>query len=294
MLASHLVRKAGATIGRTLHHKEHLSWMLLFDLSDSPSRSLWQFRPLTPPKGRFWADPHVLWRNGRYYVFFEDYCIADKRGRISVLTIDENGECGESSPALTLPYHVSYPCVFEWNGGVYMVPETSANRTLELYLCTEFPNRWELHGTLMSDIVAVDPTVCVQDGRSWLFANVRENEGASTWDELFLFSAADPLSSQWEPHPRNPVISDVRRARPAGKLFRQGGRLYRPSQDCSAGYGYAVRINEVTTLTSTDYREVERTTIRPSWNDRVTGIHTWSQEGRLVVVDARIRRSRLR
>ena len=37
--------------------------------------------------------------------------------------------------------------------------------------------------------------------------------------------------------------------RPAGPLFRSGGILYRPSQDCSFTYGHSVSINRVDALT---------------------------------------------
>src|SRR5207253_8229013 len=48
-------------------------------------------------------------------------------------------------------------------------------------------------------------------------------------DELHLFHA-ERLTGDWQPHPRNPVKSDARSARPAGSLFVRDGALYRPAQ----------------------------------------------------------------
>ena len=71
---------------------------------------------------------------------------------------------------------------------------------------------------------------------------------------FFLFHAESPLGP-WAPHPMNPVVSDVRYARPAGALFLRGSKLFRPAQNCALTYGHAISFAEVTSLTPTDYAE---------------------------------------
>ena len=67
-------------------------------------------------------------------------------------------------------------------------------------------------------------------------------------DETFLYFS-DRLEEGWQqPHPRNPVVSDARRARPAGRPFVHAGRLIRPSQDCTGRYGRRVIFNVVEEL----------------------------------------------
>ena len=39
---------------------------------------------LKPAKGEFWADPFLIERRGKTYVFFENYVYAEQRGKISV------------------------------------------------------------------------------------------------------------------------------------------------------------------------------------------------------------------
>ena len=97
----------------------------------------------------------------------------------------------------------------------------------------------------MSDIDAVDSTILFHNNKWWLFTGIKENDGASNSDELFLFYSQDPTSDQWIPHPQNPIISDVRRARPAGKIFSYQNKLYRPSQNGSYHYGYGININRI-------------------------------------------------
>ena len=79
-------------------------------------------------------------------------------------------------------------------------------------------------------------------------------EGVSTYDECYLYGADTPLGP-WTPHPGNPIKSDVRSSRPAGRMIRWEGGLYRPTQDCSRRYGHAVAVQKVLELTPHTYRE---------------------------------------
>jgi hypothetical protein len=124
-----------------------------------------------------------------------------------------------------------------------------------------------------------------RDGRWWLFANMVESPGASSWDELFLFSSDSPLGSRWTPHPRNPVVSDVARSRPAGPIFERDGRLYRPSQNSSRWYGYALNINEITELSESVYSERVVKTVEPTFDPKIYATHTFSSEQGLTLVD---------
>jgi hypothetical protein len=269
-------------------------WCLLFAIgrTEGVSTSLRRYSEMLPPKDRFWADPFVLLRNGTYYVFIEEYLYATRKGHIACFILDETGEWTEPKTVLERPYHLSYPFIFEYQGQTYMLPESAKNGTIELYRCVEFPERWEHAAVLMKDVYAVDATLHQVDGLWWMFVNIRENDGASSWDELFLYSSADPLGNTWIPHPANPVVSDVKSARPAGQIFVANKRLYRPSQDGSPGYGKAVKINRIESLTPTEYTEVCVTTIEPNWDPTLTGVHTLNFDGRVTVSDERKRRRR--
>jgi hypothetical protein len=143
---------------------------------------------------------------------------------------------------------------------------------------------------MLENLEVFDPTIAEIDGRWWLFC-ARGELGASTWEELHLFHAPTPLGP-WTPHRRNPVKSDVRSARPAGRLFQHAGEWYRPAQDCSVRYGYAMSINRITRLTPTEYDEVVVQHIAPDWSANLIGTHTLNAAGRLTVVDGMRRRWR--
>lgn len=260
-------------------------WLLLYAFGDSPREDYGSFTRLVPPPDRFWADPHVVVRDGRYYVFLEEYLYATHRAHLSVLVLGRDGKHEPPVPIIERPYHLSYPHIVSWQGDLYLIPESKGNRTVEAFRCTRFPYDWEPAAVLMENVEVVDSTLIEHGGRWWLFANVIENEGASSWDELFLFSADSPLSSRWTPHPQNPIVSDVTRSRPAGPLFRRDGRLYRPAQNSALRYGFGFNINEVTELSETRYAERVVKRVEPDWDPQIYATHTFCSEHGLTVID---------
>ena len=266
-------------------------WSLAYRFRTGPgdtNNTLYRFKNLTPPKDRFWADPCAIKAGDRYYVFIEEYLNSTGKGHISVVELDRKGVVSGPTTVLERDYHLSYPFVFEWNNDYYMVPETAGNRTIELYRSTAFPFEWKLEKVLMTGVRATDATLAEVDGTWWMFVSIAEH---SIPDELYLFSAETPLGP-WTPHPRNPVKSDVRGSRPAGGLFNWNEELYRPAQDSSGRYGYAISINRITQLDQHGFREEQVSSILPNWNKKLVATHTISIAGDLTVVDCLVRRAR--
>lgn len=294
-LAKHLAQMCARGLRDKVHDWLYLSqWILLFHMGETaPCMDLSQFRKIVPPKDRLWADPVAVLRGGKYYIFVEEVPFATNKGHISVIVMDPTGSHGPAVQVLERPYHLSYPFVFDADGQTYMIPESSSNRTVELYRCADFPTRWEFVTNLLADVCAVDATLLRYKGKWWLFANMAETPGSSTWDELYLFHADSLLGAQWSPHPLNPIVTDVTRARPAGPIFEKEGRLYRPGQDCSVRYGYGIRVHEITELSEHTYDEVEVASIMPSWDKKIIAAHMLAHAGALTVADALQPRSKL-
>lgn len=248
------------------------------------------FRVVDAPADRFFADPFAITVARRSYIFFEDYLYREGKGVISVIEIDSKGEAGPCHRVLERPYHLSYPFVFEHEGQVYMIPETMDAHRIELYRALDFPFRWELIHVLRENVDAVDTTLYVQDGVFYYFTNIAER-GVTPNDLLYLF-CTDSLTGRWYPHPANPVCSDVRQSRAAGKLFQKNGRLIRPAQDCSHRYGYACQLNEVHTLSTTEFRESPVARIEPDWFPGLIGTHTINSDDAIEVIDGQIYKAR--
>ena len=64
-----------------------------------------------------------------------------------------------------------------------------------------------------------------------------------------------------------------------------GGRLYRPSQDCSRRYGYGTRINEVVRLSPSEFLEREASFVEPVWTG-TCATHTYARGDQIVLIDA--------
>jgi hypothetical protein len=242
------------------------------------------YKLMLPPNDRFYADPFLFEKDGKSYLFLEDLRYREGRALISCCELAPDGTPGPAIEVLRRPYHLSYPFLLEENGEIYMIPETKGNRTVELYRATNFPTEWTLDTVLMSDVYVVDATIYKADGKYWMFAGI-SNGRYSNCDELGIFYS-DALRGPWKPHAGNPVVSDVRRARPAGALFRDSaGRLIRPSQDCAKAYGYATVFNEVVTLSETEYEERFVARLDPDWVKGNLGTHTYTRTEKFEVID---------
>ena len=199
--------------------------------------------------------------------FFEDY--------------GDDGSFGRPVPILETSCHLSYPFVFERDGAMWMIPETSGRRTVELWRADPFPDRWTLHSVLLEDIDLADATIHEIGGRLWMFAASRER-WTSSWDALSLFSA-ETLFGPWIAHPDNPVLVDLEAARPAGRILRRGDCLVRLVQDCGSGYGAALGFAAIDAISADTYRQTILDVARPAAPD--SGLHTYDRAGPIEVID---------
>ena len=286
--ARRAARLAGIVATRPFSRQQ---WVLYYGLADDLIEDCWRLQPLAPPVDRFWADPHVVMVGEGYFVFVEELPYATGKGHISVIEIDRDGRASPARKVLEEAHHLSYPLVFEHEGEHFMVPESAARGTIDLYRATSFPDRWELVEHLMTGIEAYDATLLREHDRWWLFASVIKYHGAGS-GELVLYSSDRLIGGDWRLHPASPLWSDVTGARPAGAILRRHGRLYRPAQDGSGLYGRAIKLNEILELTEDRYREELVSRIEPTWNRRIRRTHTLAHAGRLTVVDALWRRGR--
>ncbi len=241
---------------------------------------------LEPPKGRFFADPFVYTHRGQPYIFFEDYYFRERKGKISVATFVD-GAFQFLGTVLDLPYHLSFPYIFEYDGATYMVPETCGNRTIELWKCTEFPLKWELHEVLMQDISAVDTIVFPYGDYWWLLTNIDRADGSSHCDELFAFFADRPDATTWTPHALNPIIRSPIKARNAGIVRGSDGAVIRCAQTQGfLHYGKGVSLNRIEELSPSTYSEAEGPVHYPSFLRKpFASMHHWHHDGGHTVFD---------
>ncbi len=233
---------------------------------------------------KFIADPCGFEKNGKRYVFCEQFDYRSYKGGISFFEVGDRLQALPPEPAIEEPFHTSFPQVFEHDDSIYCVPESFEARAVNLYAATDFPSRWTKVGTLIKDFAAIDSTLFRYDGRWWLFCTDYDR-GHSV--ALCLWYAPSPVGP-WQPHAANPVKMDVRSARPAGSLFTHHGDIYRPAQDCSEDYGRRIVINRILRLSTTEFEEEQAATIEPFKSGLYRdGIHTVSPLGDFTLVDGK-------
>jgi hypothetical protein len=268
-------------------------WSLAFSFSERDlNPALEGFTRIVPPAERDWSEPFALEKNGRYYVFFKEMLRGAAKAHIAMLELEPGGRWSAPVRVLERDYHLSHPFVLEHDGQLYLVPESAKNRTVEAYRCVDFPRRWRLERVLLDGVRLVDATFLRAPDRLWMFANGAAGGSAIFNDELHLFHAAS-LLDEWQPHPRNPVRSDVRGARPAGSLYWRDGALYRPAKICVPRYGAGVTLNRVLRLSPQAYAERAVESIVPPAGGALLGLHTVNRAGSLTVADALARRRRI-
>ena len=249
-------------------------------LPDGASPDVSGFHWIEPPRDRDYADPFLFEHQGDAWVFFENYDRGLGKGMISAAPISAAG-LGAVVPVLQRPYHLSYPCVFRDRGDVFMIPEGANSGCVELYRCREFPSSWVLERELFRG-QAVDTSLWITRDGYWFFTTLVEPRGKAK--QLWLFHAP-ALDAPWVPHPASPLSSDMRNNRGAGAIVDHGGRLFRPSQDCSGLYGRSFTLNEMTRLTAEAYEERPGVTVEPP--PGFIGTHTYAKHDDLEMIDGK-------
>lgn len=281
-----LKKTLSTTILRPFRHScEH--WRVGIRRSKTPlyeegPEGLPAFKWISSPRGHFYADPMLFQQEGRIWLFVEDYQYATNDAR-SVLAaeVTENGAVGPFVPVLTTPYHLSYPLVFRHGRDIFMLPETAANRTVELYRAVQFPSEWRLEKVLYPH-PAYDTTPLYHDGLWWFFATVPEGGAKDNLRTHLYF--AESLTGEWRRHPANPIGRPFD-GRGAGPILRSDDRLIRPTQCSRPVYGYSFSFDEIVELNPERFVERRLSTFEPTWKRHLRGMHNYARVGSIEVID---------
>jgi hypothetical protein len=237
------------------------------------------FHVLTGGAHSYLADPFPFRHKGQDFIFVEQYPYATNRGCIAVVKVDRNGTVSAPRIVLEEQHHLSYPFVFEHAGQIWMIPESGEARNVCLYRAEEFPYRWTREACLAEGFEAYDATPLFRRDGLWFFVCLRSRKSTS-WDMLGLYRA-DGLTGSWTPHADNPVVIDATFSRPAGAFVRQSGRMLRPVQDCTRGYGGGITFCRLDALDDSAFEQTPVGRIRSG----PFGCHTYNRRSGLEVID---------
>lgn len=272
------------------------------------------FRVVQAPRGHWYSDPFLLEFDGRRFLFFEDYLLAKRRGRISYCEVLDDGTVGDVRVALELDTHISYPSVFVHDGIVRMIPESYQAGQVALYRAPSFPGRFQLERVLLAGVAGIDPTLFDHENRLWLLLTLEDapplpegsadldeplNAAADASDEIAAWQAgesaklsrtlyaywSDSLEGDWQEHPGNPLVRGLASARPGGAVLRSATGVIRPAQDCRRRYGEALVFCEIERLTPREFREHPLARVEADWIPGNLGTHTYARDSAFEAVD---------
>jgi len=264
--------------------KKQQRWTVAFSKSNWTSLDMSSASKIPNPPDHFLADPFVITEGETSYCFVEDYHYKTARGSIAVYEIkaDHAQPLGE---ALVETFHLSFPYLFRFNSKLYMVTESAENKDIRLYQCVNFPLQWQLVNIIMSDLSAADNLIFEYQGSWWLFSNINSLKQPDHCSELWVFYADNPVTCEWQPHPKNPVIINPANARNGGILFKDG-EVYRVSQRHTfSQYGVGSSINRIVTLNKNEYAEAKLVDIQPDFFENINGTHHLHSDGIVTVFD---------
>lgn len=265
-------------------------WQVAYRLIDGPGVAETgqldgvSFTVLADDGQRFYADPFVFERDGRHYLFVEEFPYARGRGVISVAELGEDGSFGIPKVVLEEAHHLSYPQVFAHDGEIFMIPESASARELVLYRAARFPDRWVRDTVLMADRDFNDATLLVSAGRFWLVGTERYGHGSAS-DTMAVYHASS-LRGPWVAHALDPIQIDHSATRPGGAFIHQGDALVLPVQNGSRAYGGGLGLMRLDQLDDADVRFSPPRPVRPGPAWVRAGIHTLNRAGRVEVVDS--------
>jgi hypothetical protein len=283
------------TAARALYHLTCYSphWFVGWRFNDGPGvmdlgsldGPAWN---ILPDSGyQCFADPFPFMWRGRAGLFFESLDHRVGKGVISAVEFGPEGPIGDPVVVIEEPWHLSYPFLIEAEGELWMIPEASLSGQVPLYRCVEFPHRWERRDPLLEGIEAADATIFRHENRYYMTTVIREGLGGYS-DTLAIFYASS-LFGPWLPHASmRPTLIDASAARPAGAVVERSGVLWRPVQDCSRGYGRAVRLAQITRIDPEHFEQTFVSRVGPGSLWPGGRLHTLNRAGRLEVIDGAV------
>ena len=233
------------------------------------------------PKNKFIADPFGLYYNDTFHVIYESFLFKEGVGKISACKYDDDG-FSKNGVVIDEQFHLSYPFVFEHENNIYCIPETAEAKQIRLYKAVDFPHKWKFEHVLIDQYAGIDNTLFRHDGHWWLFSTDRQK--GHKYNLRIFYS--ESIFGKWQEHPKNPVKTDIRSARPARTLFRHNGSIFRPSMDYSEKVEGRIVINKILKLTKFEFQEESYCIVNPYKNSQFPDkIHTLCETGPYTIID---------
>lgn len=229
------------------------------------------------PSDRWFADPFILDYNAETItVLVEEYLYKTRLGRIARLTIDrETYSIIDNELVLELNSHLSFPAIWRENNSIYIYPENANGLGLALYEYEQSSNKCKYVKTITPEPLA-DAIITDLFGDRLLFSTLIPTHNGNTLSVYYYQDEQIKKRCDFE------FPSNI--ARNAGSWFKVDNDIYRPAQDCNAGYGKAVLLQKVAIKDGAFIFDTKRCIESPHSKFN-TGCHTFNFYRGMTVLD---------
>ena len=114
------------------------------------------------------ADPFIYEHNNIDYIFYENNNLKLNKGSISCGVL-KNNKLSSVKNILNFNYHLSYPFIWNIKKNIFLIPESSQNKSIQIWKSVSFPYKWILHKTIFKNQYCCDTTILKDsDNNNWL------------------------------------------------------------------------------------------------------------------------------
>lgn len=242
----------------------------------------------------WYADPILITADGKDYLFAECFDMRTQKGFLGCAEFDANGCLSAFRPVIEEAYHLSFPMVFEWDGKWYMIPESSDNRSVNLYCCEGDMFRWQKIREFSVEKPLVDTVVlsCDENAVELLSSAIHpEDPLLFRWQKLTLRKTEDDFTLT-----ENGTVDGcepyTRWNRMAGKVANVDGKVLLPTQESTeTDYGINLYLND---FAENNLQNMKGKKLTPGDihakdidDKQLIGIHSYAVSQRYEVVDIR-------
>ena len=249
-----------------------------------------------PYSDTFWyADPILVSFGGKEYLLMESFDMRTQLGSIACARFEENGKLSEPRIIIQEKYHMSFPMVFFWNDGLYMIPETCGNRSLNLYRCRGEIWQWELVKSFPVEEELVDTVAIACDANSVELISSAQHEThkrKNKWQKLRIVKDGEDFRLE-EDAAFNAREDYGFGYRMAGSLVKDQGMTILPTQESTdIDYGVYLYLNDFSGKDVTDMPVLKKVTVDNILLPDVAqkehiGVHSYALSEQYEVVDMR-------
>lgn len=246
---------------------------------------------LMPYSSKYWyADPLLHDFEGNVYLYMEAFDRKKRKGCIACSKILD-GKIDTPRVIIEEPYHMSFPMIFEMKNEVYMIPETEAGGTINIYINCGHPYEWRLFQRIKTSVSIVDSVVYdLKDDTVSIIASTFDVENPKLTKYIMFklkrennffsieYSNDFNLSSKYGYGNRN-----------AGYII---GKLHCTQKSTPAIYGYSNVFYQLNNINEKYIDEKFISEIRPEQIKMISdkkikpiGTHTYSKVGDYEVID---------